>query len=54
MRANLETHTCSKVCSKKNQASRRRQRRLAQTVQAAREHEPLRVLSQDGSMPETE
>ena len=60
MRANVETHTCSKLCSKGNQTSKHRQRRLAQLMQAAEanpeisEHEPSLPLSRDGSISETE
>jgi hypothetical protein len=60
MRANLETHTCSKPCSKRNQASRHRQRWLAQRMLTAdanpelSEHEPQLPLPRDGSKSETE
>jgi len=60
MRANLETHTCSKVCSKRNQALRRQQRRLAPTMHAAEanpensDHELSPPLSQHGLVSETE
>jgi CRISPR/Cas system Type II protein with McrA/HNH and RuvC-like nuclease domain len=66
MRTNVETHTCSKPCSKSNQMAKHRQRRLVQrrlvqTMQVTEvnpglsEHEPSLPLSHDGaSISETE
>jgi hypothetical protein len=66
MRTNVETHTCSKPCSKSNRMAKHRQRRLVQRrlvqiTQVAEvnpglsEHEPSLPLTQDGaSISETE
>jgi hypothetical protein len=66
MGTNVETHTCSKQCSKSNKMAKHRQRRLlqrrlVQIMQVAEvnpglsEHEPSLPLSQDGaSISETE